>query len=87
MKDDEREAYVEVLTKSCLDHLWEPRTDERLSQLIFSSGMLPRAKEVLEGKRWWEANKDRYIKQRADETIVIVKGTGVPGAGGGRPLR
>lgn len=87
MKDDEREAYVEVLTKSCLDHLWEPRTDERLSQLILSSGMLPRAKEVLEGKRWWEANKDRYIKRRADETIVIVEGTGVPGTGGGRPLR
>lgn len=60
MKDDEREAYVEVMKATgCLEPLWVPRTDERLVQLIFTSGMLPRAKEALEGMRWWEANKER----------------------------
>ena len=56
MQDDERAVYVRIPTECGLTHLWQPHTDERLEQIIFSSGMKPRAKELIADARWLAKN-------------------------------
>lgn len=57
MTVNERSAYILVLKKAGLLSLWNPLTDERLQQIVISSGLSMRAKEVMANQDYMEKHQ------------------------------
>lgn len=73
--DEEFAAYVEILTTSKLLHLIEFPDRERVKGVVFSSGMMWRAKEIMEN--------NAYIRQITGDPYPHYRGKPNRASGGG----